>query len=77
MTAVEALHKHGHRRADGRWWFSSPAWAHDETAALAIVEACLLLDTAVTDMLMPQTWLRLVDRVSQLQERLDRIEAAQ
>jgi hypothetical protein len=77
ISPAEALREHAHLRADGRWWFTSPAWVHDETSALAIVEACLLLDMPVTDMLTTQAWLRLIDKVTQLQERLDRIEAAQ
>ena len=72
--AERALHEHAHRMGDGRWWFSTPGCAHTEAQALAITEACLLLDTPVTDVLTPRAWLRLVDRMASLQERLDRIE---
>lgn len=73
--AEEALRQYGHPTGDGRWWFTSPHAAHSEVQALAIVESCLLLDMPVTDVLTSQTWLRLVDRVASLQERIDRLEA--
>jgi hypothetical protein len=74
--AEKALRDHGHRTDRGRWWFTSPHATHSEQEALAIAEACLMLDMPVTDILTSRAWLRLVDRVVQLQERLDRLERA-
>ena len=75
--AEKALHEFGTRNADGKWWFSSPAFPHSEQSALAIAEACLLLDMPITDVLTPQAWLRLLDLAIRCDERLLRLEAAQ
>ena len=73
-ATLKALHEHGHPAGDGRWWFSTPTITHSEQESLAIVESCLLLDMPITDILTSKTWLRLVDRVALLQERVERLE---
>jgi hypothetical protein len=60
---------------DGRWYFGSFCqYAHGEAAATAIVEACLLLDVPVTDVVTAPAWLKLIDRVVTLSERVERLE---
>lgn len=69
---MKALRENATRLDDGRWWFTS--YPHSETEALAITEACLLLDMPVTDIVTSRAWLRLVDKVAALEERVARIE---
>lgn len=72
----DALHRHGHRTEDGRWWFSDERFTHNETTALTISAACLSLGVPVTDVLRANSWFRLIERVMQLEERLERLEGA-
>lgn len=77
MTEIEeALRKHGHRTDDGRWWFSDERFTHSETTALTITATCISLEVPVTDILTARSWLRLIERVMQLEERLGRLEGA-
>ncbi len=70
MTVTEdqitaALHEHAEQVGD-RWSFTGPL--QTEAAARAIVEACLLLGTRITDVATAEMWLALVRRVVALEE---------
>lgn len=72
MDAMQALRENAEQLEDGQWSFG---WLpHPEPEALAIAEACLLLGTPVTDMVTSSTWLRLVDKIVALEERVTRLE---
>lgn len=72
-----ALADYAQQTEDGRWWLSSPAFTHSEAGALALVEACLLLDVPVTDILTGETWLKVCERIVRTEERLAALEATQ
>lgn len=75
MTPAEAaLHEHATETEDGRWWFSSPAHTHKRESALAIAEMCLMLDIPVTDLLSADSWLKIMRRIVNLEERVAGLE---
>lgn len=77
MTPQEALDANARQIGD-RWYFGEPSHdnrGHSHEQALAVASACLLLDVPVTDVVSSRTWLRLIDKVAHLEERLQRLEA--
>jgi len=70
LTADQKLERYAKREGD-RWWFYHPSATHDRDAALAIIDACLLLDVPVTDLVTSQAWLKLVRRVADLEAKAD------
>jgi hypothetical protein len=70
LTADEKLARYAKRDGGGRWWFSDPRTTHDRKATLAIIDACLVLEVPVTDLVTSQAWLKLVRRVADLEARI-------
>lgn len=66
---TEALHAHA-EQVDGMWSFGTGPY-HNEDAARAIVEACLLLGTRVTDIATADAWVALVRKVAALEQQVN------
>ena len=67
----EALRTHGNATSDGRYWFSNPRMTHSEVDALRIASSCLTLGVPVTDVMTVEKWFTLINRVADLERRLD------
>jgi len=75
MTYKEALatlhaNTSAARRADGQWTFNGLHW-HTEADAVRVVQACNLLDVPITDIITTRAWWTLVNRVAELEAKLD------
>lgn len=70
------LAEHGHRTENGRWWFSSPKHPHSEEAALRVVEACVLLDMPITDVMTSAMWVAAIRKVAKTEENLQSLQSS-
>lgn len=68
-----ALLTHATPVGDG-WSFTGAV--HSEQTARRIVEACLLFDQPVTDIVTAQAWLAMVFRLTDMERRVAELEAA-
>jgi hypothetical protein len=70
----EALKANAQQSDDGLWGFHGGHPFHTEDQALAITRACLILGVPVTDVLSSTTWGVLVDRLAEIERRLETVE---
>lgn len=58
---------------NGSWYFESGASGHSEEEARMIVEACLILDTRVTDLMSSKMWHSMIVRLTHVEEMVEEI----